>query len=125
MSTSSTVYILECAEGKYYIGKTDRPLEDRITEHFYGYGSVWTQRYRPLTLIQIISNADSFDEDKYTKMTMKKYGIDNVRGGSYCQMILNIHQQECLVLNWLLPPIYAFIVIKKDILLENVLIVIM
>lgn len=83
-----TVYILQCEKGRYYIGKTDRPLYERIEEHFGKNGSRWTMKYRPISVVEHISNADCFDEDKYTKIYMKKYGIDKVRGGTYTQIIL-------------------------------------
>ena len=57
----------------------------RLQQHFSGefQGSKWTSKYKPIKLIQTIDNADEFDEDKWVKIYMKKYGIDNVRGGTY------------------------------------------
>lgn len=83
-----TIYVLQCEKNRYYIGKTDRPLLDRIEEHFNRNGSQWTRKYRPIKVVEQIPNADEFDEDKYTKKYMKKYGIDKVRGGTYTQLEL-------------------------------------
>jgi len=83
------VYILLCEEGKYYIGMTRRKVEDRFKEHILGIGSEWTKRYKPIKIIKEIENADEFDEDKWTKKYMKQYGIENVRGGSYCTIKLD------------------------------------
>ena len=43
-----------------------------------------------------IEGASHFDEDKITKEYMAKYGIDNVRGGSYCNIDLDDFQIEAL-----------------------------
>lgn len=83
-----TIYVLLCKNNHFYVGKTDRPLKSRVTEHFTGNGSEWTQKYKPIKLLEQIPNADEFDEDKYTKMYMKQYGIDKVRGGSYTQITI-------------------------------------
>lgn len=37
----------------------------------------------------MINNCDDYDEDKYTLKYMDKYGIDNVRGGSFCEIQLS------------------------------------
>jgi predicted GIY-YIG superfamily endonuclease len=80
------IYILELKSGKYYVGKT-RNLKFRLDAHFNYGGSAWTSKYRPVKLLKT-HIGDDFDEDKYTIQTMKKYGIDNVRGGSFCQITL-------------------------------------
>jgi hypothetical protein len=91
-----TIYVLKCERNKYYIGKTSRPLQIRAKEHFTNQGSEWTRLYKPIEVIEKIDDADDFDEDKYTKIYMNKYGIDNVRGGSYTQLILQDHVIENL-----------------------------
>lgn len=67
-------------------------------EHATKYGSVWTKTYKPIDIVEIIPNVDNLDEDKHTKRYMKKYGIENVRGGSYCQFELTQEQQNILKL---------------------------
>lgn len=81
------VYVLLLQNNKYYIGRTSNP-QFRIDEHFNLNGSVWTQKYNPIKLIELINNCDEFDEDKTTIKYISKYGIDNVRCGSFCQEIL-------------------------------------
>jgi cellular nucleic acid-binding protein len=78
----TNIYILKLQHGKYYVGKTDN-IEKRIRQHINGTACSWTKKYKPIKVEQIISNASDFDEDKYTKEYMDKFGIDNVRGGSY------------------------------------------
>lgn len=85
-----TVYALECRDGRWYVGRTDRPLPaDRVLEHFQGRGSEWTRRWPPVSLDRCWSDAGAFDEDLRTKEYMARYGIDRVRGGSYCQLELS------------------------------------
>jgi hypothetical protein len=45
--------------------------------------------YKPINVIETIHNCDDYDEDKYTLIYMKKYGIDNVRGGSFSNIELS------------------------------------
>ena len=89
------VYTLLLEQNKYYVGKTDNP-RFRIESHFDASGSAWTKKYPPLKLLELIPDCDHFDEDKYTKIYMNKYGINNVRGGSFCQIKLPKYQIDSL-----------------------------
>jgi len=82
------IYTLQLEEGKYYIGKTSN-TDFRIEQHFQNGGAIWTKKYKPLNVLEIIPDCDDYDEDKYTRRYMDKYGIDNVRGGSFCEVILD------------------------------------
>ena len=75
------IYVLKLEQNKYYIGKTNNPLI-RIDAHFHENGSAWTKLYNPIKIVELIPNCDDYDEDKYTRIYMDKYGINNVRGGS-------------------------------------------
>ena len=82
------IYILKLEKGKYYIGKTRNP-NFRLENHFNGEGSEWTIKYKPLKLIELIPNCDDYDEDKYVRIYMDKYGISNVRGGTFTSIKLD------------------------------------
>lgn len=82
------IYVIQLQEEKYYIGKTDNP-QFRLDSHFNSNGSEWTKKYKPLSVVEIIPDCDDYDEDKYTRRYMDKYGIDNVRGGSFCEVVLD------------------------------------
>ena len=43
------------------------------------------KKNKPILVHEIKPDCDNEDEDKITIQYMKKYGIDNVRGGSFCQ----------------------------------------
>jgi len=82
------IYILQLVNNKYYVGKTIDP-KFRLDQHFNSDGSCWTRKYKPIKVLELIPNCDNFDEDKYTLKTMENYGITNVRGGSFCELILS------------------------------------
>jgi len=82
------IYILELENHKYYVGKTTNH-DFRLKQHFNSNGSQWTKKYKPIKTMKIINNCDNFDEDKYTLKYMEQYGINNVRGGTFCELKLN------------------------------------
>jgi predicted GIY-YIG superfamily endonuclease len=108
-----SIYILKCEDNCFYIGKTERDSIKRIEEHFTNCGSEWTKRYKPINVVEIIENADETDEDKYTKIYMKKYGIENVRGGSYTRINLEEYQIKALQNELCTIDDLCFICMKK------------
>lgn len=86
---TTTIYILKLNDNKYYIGKTNRTVNERYQEHVEGIGSFWTNKYKPISINKEIINCSPFDEDRYVKEYMSIYGVENVRGGSYNQEVLN------------------------------------
>jgi len=87
------IYILKCENGKFYVGKTN-DMKRRYEEHLRGEGSGFTAKYKPLEIVKLIENADEFDEDKYVKMYMSQYGINNVRGGVYLNEELTENEKQ-------------------------------
>tara|TARA_B100001564_G_scaffold341926_1_gene337112 strand:- start:1662 stop:2663 length:1002 start_codon:yes stop_codon:yes gene_type:complete len=89
------IYVLQLKENKWYIGKTETS-KFRIDTHFDSAGSEFTKKYPPEEIYQIIPECDKYDEDKYVKKYMDKYGIDNVRGGTYCRLELTSNEKEVI-----------------------------
>ena len=82
------LYTLQLQSGKYYVGKSDDP-DTRYLAHKSGNGAVWTKIHKPLKIIEIRELKGEHDETNTTKDLMKKYGVDNVRGGAYTQSVLD------------------------------------
>ena len=93
--SKTNIYVLRLEGGRYYVGKSDNVLT-RYQQHLNGNGSAWTRKYKPVSLEMTHTNVSAFDEDKITKEYMSKYGIDNVRGGSYVELQLSEFHKEAL-----------------------------
>ena len=83
-----TIYVLRCQGGKYYVGRTARKMSFRYKEHQMGKGSEWTKMYPPIEIY------DEHTGDKWVELTtfyriMEKFGMDNVRGATYCMIKLS------------------------------------
>jgi len=89
------IYVLRLKNDKYYVGKTENP-KFRIDTHFKDGGCYWTKKYKPCQIIGLFPDCDDFDEDKYTLKYMSKYGVDNVRGGSFCRCDLSIENKNTI-----------------------------
>ena len=65
------VYILRCADGSYYTGRT-MDLEKRLTEHQSGEGSDWTRRRLPIELVFVQEMPDE-DHAFLAEQQIKKW----------------------------------------------------
>jgi cellular nucleic acid-binding protein len=81
------IYVLQLENSKYYVGKTADVMK-RFEQHKSGSGSAWTSKYKPVKMLECRALSGEHDENNVTKDYMKKYGINNVRGGSYTQVSL-------------------------------------
>lgn len=98
ISNSSTfnIYVLKCVDNKYYVGKTKLDIKTRFQQHLTDKTCSFTSKYKPIEIIDSIQSNDSLDEDKITKKYMMKFGIENVRGGSYTKLELEDWQIKSL-----------------------------
>lgn len=81
---SAIVYTLELQHGKFYVGKTLQPMQDRFQQHVQGTGAAWTRLHRPIRVMREDKCSSDHQEDNTTLDLMRVRGIDNVRGGVYC-----------------------------------------
>jgi hypothetical protein len=74
----SNIYVLLCKEHKYYIG---RDVTGDIP-------SKWVRLFPPITILQTtIGDDNRLHEILFSYM--ERYGIDNVRGGRFCDPLLH------------------------------------
>lgn len=82
-----TVYVLECEEGKYYVGSTSN-RKRRYNQHARRRGSQWTKTYAPLQIVKEYKRIPKKFilgfESKVTAENMLLYGVNNVRGSMFC-----------------------------------------
>ena len=94
-----SIYVLKLKNNCVYVGHTNKDPEERLREHCNGSGAAWTRRHEPIKFLKPPRPATrdtGIDEDKETKIQMKKFGIAFVRGGSYTQLELSEHQESAL-----------------------------
>jgi predicted GIY-YIG superfamily endonuclease len=94
------IYVLKCLNNKYYVGQT-RNLVSRYRAHQAGRGSAWTAVHQPTEILETyrleqFPVARTFQEDAITLSYMSRYGIENVRGGSFSQITLPEELVRCI-----------------------------
>ena len=91
--SSINIYVLRLDNQKYYVCASGES-EEQIRQNF-------SEKYKHIDVLHAIKNVPEFDEDEYilgyTLDYMEKYGIDNVRGGPYHQLELNLDQMMEIV----------------------------
>ncbi|CAG8558542.1 792_t:CDS:1 [Funneliformis caledonium] len=60
-------------------------IDVRYKQHSNGRGSVWTRRYRPTGIKELVKTKNKHLELMKTLEYINRYGINNVRGKPYCK----------------------------------------
>lgn len=83
--TKNYIYVLKLVDDRYYVGRTSNILK-RMEEHFTVGGSIYTKKYRPLKIIEVVEELTKEDERLKTLEIMEKYGWEKVRGACWCSL---------------------------------------
>lgn len=84
MTRMQFLYVLKLQGDKFYIGKSAQ-LQARLQGHFNGTATSWTKLHAPQEAILVRPLQSDFEEDNTTLTYMAEHGIENVRGGSWCE----------------------------------------
>lgn len=76
------LYILKLENDKWFIGKSAN-VEKRYEQHLNGEGDTFTQLHKPVSLELSRDLTSETDQDETVREYMRKYGVENVRGGIY------------------------------------------
>ena len=85
--TRSYVYVLELEEKRYYVGRTSNFIQ-RMNEHFTENGALYTKKYKPIRIKEVVEEKTCYDERDKTLEYMETYGWENVRGYAWCRETL-------------------------------------
>jgi len=85
--TRSYVYVLELEDNRYYVGRTSNFIQ-RMNEHFTDNGALYTKKYKPIKIKEVIEEKTCYDERDKTLEYMEIYGWENVRGYAWCRETL-------------------------------------
>lgn len=79
------IYVLKLIEDRYYIGRSQNILQ-RIEQHFNGDGSLYTKKYKPLKIVEIVEEKSNDDERNKTIEYAEKFTWEKVRGYVWCRV---------------------------------------
>ena len=80
----TTLCVLVCQEHKWFVGLIDPSRMTTVIQYFKSMNHEWLTTYPPIGVSQIIKHSSVRDVTEY----MKRYGINNVRGGKYSVSVL-------------------------------------
>jgi predicted GIY-YIG superfamily endonuclease len=83
--TKKYIYVLKLVEDRYYVGRTSNFLK-RMEEHFTTGGAIYTKKYKPLKIIEVVEELTNEDERLKTLEVMEKSGWEKVRGACWCSL---------------------------------------
>ena len=97
MTNLKTLYVLRLAHRKWYVGTTGQSPRQRLATHQRRAGSAWTRTHPVQAMVHTMdvpAATAGILETAKTLELMRRHGVGNVRGGSYCQRVLTSMQIE-------------------------------
>lgn len=85
------IYALELENDKYFVGATTN-LNRSYSQHVNEKRFEWTTANPVVGFLFVYAELESSDEITHTRLLMKKYGVENVRGGLISNTVLNEKQ---------------------------------
>ena len=95
------VYVLQLEQGRYYVGKTGRPVELRIKEHFSSPKPAWIRAYRPVAAVTPLTCLPADLESWERAETLERmwlHGASRVRGWQYTRLNLTATERSQIVM---------------------------
>jgi len=88
----SLLFVIKCQEEKYYLGLS-KNFVSIFFKHLENQDNIpWMNMYKPMKLMHIEHFFNVKMLDNCVIYYMYIYGIENVRGGIYSNIILNLNQ---------------------------------
>ena len=87
-ASSYNIYEIQLEDGYWYIGRTGKALADRISTHYRKEGAVWTKLH-PVVCVTKAIVGNKYQEDIFFFEAVENYGIDRIRGGTWCNVVLS------------------------------------
>jgi len=87
------LYVFQLTHGCFYIGCSE-DVNRSFVELRAGFGPEWTRTHKPISIIQVVENAEEYHETAILYEYFKVHGLDKVRGGPYRTSILSPTQQK-------------------------------
>ena len=89
------MYFVSLEEEKMFLHVDGKEEEKQIIEKVQK-TYPFAQIYNPKKVVFILEIKDLYDVDKHVKMFMHMFGVNNTRGGSYCDVILSDDEINCI-----------------------------
>tara|TARA_B100001758_G_scaffold247469_1_gene265406 strand:- start:216 stop:533 length:318 start_codon:yes stop_codon:yes gene_type:complete len=90
----SLLFIIKCQEEKYYLGLA-KNFVSIFFKHLENHDNIhWMNIYKPMKLMHIEHFFNLKMLNNCVIYYMYIYGIENVRGGIYSDLILNLNQYD-------------------------------
>ena len=88
----SLLFVIKCQEEKYYLGLA-KSFVSIFFKHLENHDNIpWMNMYKPMELMHIDHFFNPTMLNNCVIYYMYRYGIENVRGGIYSNIILNLNQ---------------------------------